>query len=225
MFGPDFWFWLLVAAMGACLPPIAVILIFSWRNKIKARSEPKEDWLDDSFGEKTEGSDNPQDRISLAGVWLQMGNYGAAMGELEQLPPESKTDLTVLKLRCRAYRSVSDWERVAECAGGAVDIYPYESWFWVWWAWAEHKLGRTETGLQIISMVTERFSDHETVAYCYCCLFAAMKRPHEAREWLSKAMECSPAPEKVRLKALAQPEFEQIWPEVVLRAVAQRAGT
>jgi hypothetical protein len=220
MLEPEFWFWLLIAVSVACLPTVALVLIFSWRNRRK-KDEPVKDWLESSFKDAPEPVENPDEPVSRARRWLEQGNYTEAMGVLEQLPVDAKSEVPVLKLRCRAYRSVADWDRVAECAGTAVDIYPQESWFWVWWAWAEHKLGRTETALQIISMVTDRFPDHEAVAYCYCCLFAAMRRTAEARVWLSKAMECSAAPEKVRLKALAQPEFDSIWLEVVARSIPQ----
>src|SRR5690349_9273457 len=105
MLEPDFWFWLMTTALATCLPAVAIVLLFLWRNRLKKRSESEKDSPEESIAEEAKEADSPLDHILLAGMWLELGNYTAAMGELEQLPLESKTDLATLKLRCRVYRS------------------------------------------------------------------------------------------------------------------------
>ncbi len=202
----DLVFWVLI---GVALAGAATIVLHAF---IRSRSKTEDGWLD--FTDE-EGTSERFGDLGMAQFWFQLGNYTAAMGEVELLSPEQKQTLPAMKLRCRIYRLVADWERVADCASAATDLYSYEPFFWVCWAWAEHKLGRTESGLQVIAIAAEEFPNEEAVAYCYCCLFAAVKRVVEAREWLNRAMESSPSPENLRLRALAQPEFEHVWSEIV----------
>jgi hypothetical protein len=104
----------------------------------------------------------------------------------------------------------TNWNRRGTGDSGAAREFPNDPAFWAASAWAEHKRGRTLSGLQMLCSVAERFPRSPSIAYRLACLYGALHRLPEAELWFSTAIGRSNDPEKLKLNALEQPELKQI---------------
>ena len=145
--------------------------------------------------------------------WLQLGNWQEAHEELERLPAEMLATPAVLVLRCRIYPHAGRWHTVEIMAEGAAHAYPEEPRFYTHWAWALHRQGRTADGLSVASQAAERFIDSGAIAYAVACLYGALEQVSDAAHWLKLALQRTHDPEKLRLRALKQPELFCLWQE------------
>ena len=144
--------------------------------------------------------------------WLDLGNHVEADNELERLPYDQRTAPDVLRLRCRIYEKAGKWDYLSILAKGFYEATPSEE-FLLHFAWAEYKLGNVHKAAVLLLHESGRFPESAEVAYRVACLLAVLGRIAEARDWLSKAFELSLAPDKLKLRALEDPELEKLWRE------------
>jgi len=154
-----------------------------------------------------------RDQLEAALGWLDLGNWAEANEELERLPPELRAAPQVLVLRCRIYAQAGRWQDVEMIAEEGAATYPEVRSFHTHWAWALHRQGRTEEGLGVATRAATQFPDSGAVAYALACLYGALDRRPEAREWLALAFERTHDPDKLKLRALDQPELFFLWEE------------
>ena len=114
-------------------------------------------------------------------------------------------------LRCQIYATAGRFEDAAIIAKGAAGIYSDVPMFTLCWALAEHRLGRTESALEIAGSAAEGFPGNERLCYLLACLDGALKRISEGKEWLARAFEVADDPAKLKLQALDQPELACVW--------------
>src|SRR5262249_12029829 len=105
------------------------------------------------------------------------------------------------------------WNDLEMIADGAASAYPEKRTFHAHCAWAKHRQGRTEEGLQLLMGVIDRFPRSGQLAYAIACLNRALNRVDEAKEWLAKAFERDDDPNKMKLRAIDQPELYFLWEE------------
>jgi tetratricopeptide (TPR) repeat protein len=154
-----------------------------------------------------------QHQLNAASGWLDLGSIEEAHDELEKIPHAQRTTPEVLKLRCRIYRQAEKWDYLSILGESSYSACPEESQFLLDWAWAEYKQGHREQAVVILLRESGKFPQNEQVAYHLALTLASLERIAEAREWLSLAVECAQEPDKLKLRALEQPEFEKVWVE------------
>ena len=144
--------------------------------------------------------------------WLELGNYVEAYNEIEKLPHDQRTSPDVLKLRCRIYRQAKKWEYLSVLARSCYNRCSEESQFLIDWGWADYKRGRKERAAVILLNESDRFPGSAELAFDLAIVLASLNRT-KARDWLVRAFRRSPDRDKIRLKALNQPELEKFWTE------------
>lgn len=149
--------------------------------------------------------------LEAAAAWLEIGAWMTAREEIDKLRPELRTDRSVVRLRCRIYRQGKRWSDLADVAEGATQLYPKEAEFWEHWAWAEYKLRGAARAIAILLAVAESFRPSGEIAYCLACLYGSQHRLLHAAMWLSWAFERTKEPEKLRARAVEQPELQKLW--------------
>jgi len=77
----------------------------------------------------------------------------------------------------------------------------------------EAQTGTYGGGLAFLTGVVDRFPNSRSLAYAIACLNGALNRVDEAKEWLAKAFERADDPEKMKLRAIDQPELFFLWEE------------
>jgi hypothetical protein len=102
---------------------------------------------------------------------------------------------------------------VETIAEGASTSYPENPRFYTHWAWALHRQGRTLEGLATVASVADIFPQNGAIAYAVACLNGALGRADEARAWLAQAFERTHDSNKMKLRALDQPELAGVWRE------------
>ena len=155
----------------------------------------------------------PQQILLASSGWLELGNHLEAHNELEKLPHNQRATSGVLKLRCRIYRQAEKWDYLSILAESCSSAHPQEAQFLIDWAWAEYRQGRKEKAAVVLLHESRRFPQSEALAYDLAIMLASLNRMAEARDWLAKAFELADDPEKLKLRALEQVEFEKIWRE------------
>ena len=149
--------------------------------------------------------------VSIASGWFESGDWSRAEEELERLPLEEHYAAPVLILRCLIYGRAAKWERVEAVAQSGAEAYPDEQRFYVHSAWAKHRLGKTEEGLQIARGAVWRFPTSGIVAYTMACLNGALGREEEARAWLRAAFERALERNRLEQRARRQRELHFLW--------------
>jgi hypothetical protein len=125
-------------------------------------------------------------------------------GELSGPPVE------LVKLRCRVYEREKNWEALHKSSLGALDPEAPDPDLLAFIAWAEHKLGRTRKALVFLELYGPVHGDHPEVAYRLACLNCALGKIRLAEECLKRAIANSKDPQKIKRRALLEPELEPL---------------
>ena len=149
--------------------------------------------------------------LQAAEGWLDLGNHVEAHNELETLPHDQRNAPEVLKLRCRIYRQAEKWDYLAILAESCYGAHPQEAQFLIDWAWAEYRQGRRERAAVILLHESDRFPGSEALAYDLAIMLASLDRLPEARDWLARAFELASEPDRLKLRALDDPELARLW--------------
>lgn len=144
----------------------------------------------------------------LALGWLE------AYNELENLPPKLRAHPEALKLYCRVWEMAGRWEDLAMIAEGATQAFPHVPDFMWHYAWSQWKLGEAEPWTTALLSQATRFPKDSEFNYRLACLLSAARRFEEARGHLARAFESAPDERALKLRALEQPELEELWGEV-----------
>lgn len=150
-------------------------------------------------------------QLSAASGWLDLGNHLEANEELEKLPPLLRAHPEVLKVRLRVYEAAGKWVEYAIIAEGAAERYSNDPDFYVAYALGKFQTKQYECAAEFLLYHSTDFPMTWEWAYLLAGVLAVLERPVEAREWLGKAFELSPDPDKLKLRALDEPELQTIW--------------
>jgi hypothetical protein len=96
-------------------------------------------------------------------------------------------------------------------AESCCELFPNVLSFWVDCVRALDAKGETEAAIAQLLLVKDRFPTSDALAYHFACFLAKLDRITEAREWLSCAFKCSADADKLKLKALDQPELAKVF--------------
>ena len=118
--------------------------------------------------------------------------------------------LELIKLRCRVYLQEENWEALHKTSLGALDPGAPDPDLLAFIAWAEHKLGRTRKALVFLELCSPAHGNHSEVAYRLACLNCALGKLPLAEECLKRAIANSKDPQKLKQRALLEPELEPL---------------
>jgi hypothetical protein len=76
------------------------------------------------------------------------------------------------------------------------------------------KQGNTVKALSVLVSQAEKFPTSPTLAYFLACYSCSLDKIGEAEKWLHEAFTRCVDPQKMKLRAMDQPELEKLWGEV-----------
>ena len=140
--------------------------------------------------------------------WLDLGCPNEACEELEFLPDGLHATREVLKLKCRAFHLAGNWSELGALSSTAARYFPKEAAFPEFWAWSEHKQGRTTNAYTILVELNPGFLQSWRSAYYLACFSYKLNRVQEATMWLGRALLCHPSPEQLQKQAAAEASLD-----------------
>jgi Tfp pilus assembly protein PilF len=153
-------------------------------------------------------TDDADKRLEAALGYLQLGMFEEANGEVEQLPPEEKTSLSVLRLRAAIYSETKSWHLLREVAGFLVDSLPGDPQHWIWLAYATRRTTSIPAAETILLRALESHPSEAMIHFNLACYAAQTGKIEEAKERLRDAIRLAP---ETRLLALDDPDLEPLW--------------
>jgi predicted Zn-dependent protease len=124
---------------------------------------------------------------------LELGNYLEANEELENVTAALRAHPDVLELRYNVFALGDKWDGCLAIAETLTDQLPQRLFGWLALASAEHHLGDTESAYPTLASVAEEFAEHADFNYDFAC---------------------AEADEKLKLKALADPNLAEVWKRI-----------
>jgi tetratricopeptide (TPR) repeat protein len=147
--------------------------------------------------------------------WFELGLAEEAEAEIARLPQGFQRQPEVLKLRFHAARASRRHDAALEIARALMEVEPEEFWGWLYRSQALHWLGRTAEALELLLPLQDRWPKAFEIPYDLACYCAQSGRRDEAREWFNRATRLTKHPSAVRSMALADPDLESLWTEIL----------
>jgi Tfp pilus assembly protein PilF len=147
-------------------------------------------------------------RLEAALGYLKLGMFDEANSEIEQLPPEEKTSLGVLRLRAAIYSETKSWQLLQEVAGFLADSLPGDPQHWIWLAYAIRRTNNIPAAVTILLRALESHPTGGMIHFNLACYAAQTGKIEEAKERLREAIRLAP---ETRLLALDDPDLEPLW--------------
>jgi predicted Zn-dependent protease len=140
--------------------------------------------------------------------YLELGMIAEADGELESLPPENRSDSSVLALRVEIYRSAKKWTLMEAVVRELLKRHPYELVHWINLAWAVRRSDSIEAAQIILLEALEKFPNDSTIRYnlgCYACQLGDLE---EAKRLVGEAIKID---SKYKLLAIDDEDLKPLW--------------
>ncbi len=141
--------------------------------------------------------------------WLALGHWREANDELEQMTPEARDSVQVLKVQYATYAAARKWERAADVARAIIARAPGISFGYFHLASALHEMRRVREAREVLLPVAGKSRDW-TLGYNVACCSAQLGELGAARAWIEKACQIGGS-EKVKNYALDDPDLEPLW--------------
>jgi len=156
-------------------------------------------------------TESDKHHLTAARGWLELGLFNEAFEELDEIGPQARAHLDVIKTRWQGYRAVKKWAEAEEVARGITTNTPKD--FDGWWmlSFALHGMKRTQEAYDNLAGVRDKFPGEFIVHYNLACYATQLSRLDEARVSLKRAFELNPGQ---RVEALEDPDLEPFWAEI-----------
>jgi predicted Zn-dependent protease len=153
--------------------------------------------------------------FSAAQGWLELGNCVEAAAELSHLRESLQPHPDVLELRWEIAARRNQWGEALVVARQLVGVAPERPSGWLHQSYALRRVPGEglRRAWEALLPVAEKFPDEPIVAYnlsCYACQLGELE---QARTWFKRALE-SGGRERIRLRALRDPDLEPLWQEI-----------
>jgi len=146
--------------------------------------------------------------------WVILGDLDEAIRELDRIAPEDRTHPEVLLLRWELSVKTENWDTCMAIGLALTIRYPHNPCGWIVLAQTLYYTNRIVQAYQIAIRRVEAFPDSAHLIYdaaCYACL---LRKREEAQRLLKMAMLVGDA-ERIRLRALEDPDLELLRTGVV----------
>ncbi len=153
--------------------------------------------------------------LSSAIGWLELGNGGEAVEELEKITPELQAHPDVLQVSYEIQARAKKWDLAAKTARTLADLKPGEPQCWIALAYATRRelAGGILSAKQILEKAHQTFPQEAIIVYNLACYECQLGQLPQAREWLHKAYALG-GKKQIKQMALADPDLEPLWPEI-----------
>ena len=151
--------------------------------------------------------------LKAAEGWLDLGNYGEANEELDQITPELRAHPDVLEMRCRVFEAAGKWEMSLVIAQTLCEQLPKRLPGWLHQARCLYHSGKVHEAYHLLVDVVELFPENQTIRYDIAVYAAERGLIEEAVEWLRLAFQ-NDTDGVYRLKALSDPKLAKVWEQI-----------
>jgi tetratricopeptide (TPR) repeat protein len=140
--------------------------------------------------------------------YVHLKMYDEASEVLENLPPELKTDPTVLLARLDLVMAMEMWEEGAVLGKSLCEVWPAELEFWFRTAYCQHELKRTQEAKDTLLHAPEGI--RETATYCYnlACYETQLGNLAEGKRLLKI---CFGRNKAFREESVNDPDLKPLW--------------
>ena len=152
-------------------------------------------------------NDTPR-HLQAALGYLTLGMHQDAWDELENLPPELRTDVAVLELRIQIYQLLGKWEPARILAESLALKFPENPIWWIHWAYSLRREKNVREAQGVLWHAVQIHPVFAPIVYnlaCYACVLGQME---DARSLLERAFLLDP---NFKATALDDPDLEAIF--------------
>lgn len=151
--------------------------------------------------------------VSGAIGWLELGNLGEALTELNRLPERLRECPEALVVRWEIEAKEKDWVSSLETARKLIAGAPKESEGWVKQSYSLHELKRTQEAWDSLWAVAERFPKLSIIPYNLACYACQLGDHVTALQWLTKAFKLGTR-EQMKEMALKDTDLQPLRGEI-----------
>ncbi len=154
--------------------------------------------------------------LKAAVGWLELGNPGESLVELDAMSEQFQDHVDVLEARWLALAQLQRWEAAAKIGRALIAAAPERPVGWLHHAYA---LRRASTGgllaaFNALSPVAGKFPKESTIPYNLACYTCQMHRDaSESMAWLQQAIAAGERKEIIAM-ALKDPDLEPLRAEI-----------
>jgi len=149
-----------------------------------------------------------QRRLDAVHGFITLGMFQDALDEIENLPPEFRSDDVVLALRIEIFQGLEKWESCRVLAESLAMRSPENSGWWLSWSFALRREQSVEAAQAVLREAAEIHPTVAMIAYnlaCYACVLGEIA---EAKELLKRAVVMD---ESFKKMALDDPDLDAIF--------------
>lgn len=158
----------------------------------------------------------PDSHYLLAALgWLELGNPGEALVELDGITANFTRHPDVLDTRWQILARQENWRACVETAATMILQLPENPLGWIHRSYALHEMKRTREARDNLLPVVDRFPEEFLIRYNLACYECQLTRLDEARSWLRKAIKVG-GKKDIRAMALQDSDLQPLWPEIKL---------
>ena len=134
-------------------------------------------------------------RLTLAGVLIEQGSPGEALGILDHQMPSETADVRVLKSQIRAHGRLRQWDAVRLKSEQALEIAPADADALFWHGTALSHIGDTDGALTFLNRALILAPQHAEAAFNAGVLLAESGNHVDAEKVLRRALKTDAAPQ------------------------------
>jgi predicted Zn-dependent protease len=157
-------------------------------------------------------------RLRAAEGWLELGDSGEALRELESISPGEKNHPAVLELRFEILAKKGEWDVCRDIAKVITAMVPTSAAGWLHLAYATRRAtgGSEQAAFDILQPMAKRFPEEPTIPYNLACYVCQLGRLAEAREWLKRAFAAAGNIKQLKSMAMDDRDLQPLWKEIPL---------
>ena len=150
--------------------------------------------------------------IQAAEGFVELGMYGDAESELEQIGAEHRDIPQVLTLRVCIYAGLEKWDLMQAVASQMARHFPDDAQWRIWWAAAARRAESIEVAKKILLEALETHPNDPQIHYDLSCYESRLHHFHRARRHLARAIQLD---SRFQLIALNDRELRPLWKKMV----------
>lgn len=147
-------------------------------------------------------------KLRAAEGWIDLGNYDEAAEELHNCPPAIKSSIGWVKLWVTIYVATQRWVEVEMMTETLVKHAPDDPFTLTHRAEAFFRQGRAQDAFQVFRNAPDEFKKGPEYFYNLARYLCALEQFTLALSCIGKAVD---ADERIRMKALTDPDLERVW--------------
>ena len=154
--------------------------------------------------------------LKAAVGWLELGNAGEAIGELDAISAPVQSHPDVLETRWLSLARLQRWEAAAKVGRALIAAAPDRSIGWLHQAYALRRApnGGLLAAFNALAPVAHQFPKEATIPYNLACYTCQMQRDAtETMSWLEQAMAAGDRKEIIAM-AMKDPDLEPLRAEI-----------